>query len=110
MSSEDLLTELEIEQHETGKVGNKAKVKVDPKRTYTIIIDEVEDLPSHEFVGVNGKGYQIKRGEPVEVPAEVVEALKNAVTTAYRKQPHPTEPGRQILVPYQKSSVPWRLA
>lgn len=38
-----------------------------------------EDVP----VFVNGYGYQIKRGKPVQVPIEVVEVLKNAVTTIY---------------------------
>lgn len=80
------------------------------QKTYTIIIDEVEGLPGYEYVGVNGEGYQIQRGIPVEVPAKVVEALRKAVTTAYRKQPHPTEPGRNIMVPYERATVPWRLA
>jgi hypothetical protein len=30
------------------------------------------------FVGINGYGYQIKRGEPVEVPEEVVQVIANA--------------------------------
>jgi hypothetical protein len=30
------------------------------------------------FVGINGYGYQIKRGEPVEVPKEVVQVIANA--------------------------------
>jgi hypothetical protein len=35
------------------------------------------------FVGVNGVGYAIKRGEAVEVPEPVVEALRNAVQVSY---------------------------
>lgn len=30
------------------------------------------------FVGVNGKGYRIKKGETVIVPEEVAEVLRNA--------------------------------
>lgn len=30
-----------------------------------------------EFVGVNGKFYQVPRGKAVEVPAEVAEVLRN---------------------------------
>lgn len=35
-------------------------------------------------VGVNGVVYQIPRGEPFEVPEEVVHALQNAVVTTYK--------------------------
>lgn len=80
------------------------------RETYNIIIDEVEGLPGYEFVGVNGEGFQIQRGVPVSVPARVVEALKNAITTAYRKTPHPTEPGKYDMVPYQRATIPWRFA
>ena len=34
------------------------------------------------FVGINGKGYRIKRGQDVEVPEEVAEVLKNAEAAA----------------------------
>lgn len=53
-----------------------------------------EDVP----VFVNGFGFQIKRGKPVEVPIEVVEVLKNAVTTQY-------ENGEAIEVPRFAFSV-----
>lgn len=53
-----------------------------------------EDVP----VFVNGFGFQIKRGKPVEVPVEVVEVLKNAVTTQY-------ENGEAIEVPRFAFSV-----
>ncbi len=53
-----------------------------------------EDVP----VFVNGFGFQIKRGKPVEVPVEVVEVLKNAVTTQY-------ENGEAIDIPRFAYSV-----
>lgn len=43
-------------------------------------------------VFVNGYAFRIKRGKPVDVPIEVVEVLKNAVTTQY-------EGGEAIEVP-----------
>lgn len=46
-----------------------------------IMIDEVAGQPNYEFVGVNGVGYQIKRGVEVEVPLSVVEVLNNAIAT-----------------------------
>lgn len=53
-----------------------------------------EDVP----VFVNGFGFQIKRGKPVEVPVEVVEVLRNAVTTQY-------ENGEAIDIPRFAFSV-----
>lgn len=47
-----------------------------------------DDVP----VFVNGFGFSIKRGKPVEVPVEVIEVLRNAVTTQY-------ENGEAIEVP-----------
>jgi len=51
------------------------------ERRAIIIIDQERDKPNYEFVGVNGKGYQIKRGEEVTVPASVVGVLNNAIAT-----------------------------
>lgn len=53
-----------------------------------------EDVP----VFVNGFGFNIKRGKPVDVPIEVVEVLRNAVTTQY-------ENGEAIEVPRFAFSV-----
>lgn len=44
----------------------------------TIIIAEDEKDQQPAFVGVNGKSYRIRRGEPVSVPPQVVEVLKHA--------------------------------
>jgi hypothetical protein len=87
-----------------------AAVAAPKERRYDIIIDEVEGLPGFEYVGVNGEGFQIKRGEPVSVPEKVINALKNAITVAYRKVPDPRDGSRNILVPYNRSTIPWRLA
>jgi hypothetical protein len=40
--------------------------------------------------GINGYGFQIKRDMPVNVPIELVEVFKNAVTTTYNAQGVPT--------------------
>ena len=44
----------------------------------TIVIAEDEKDQQPAFVGVNGKSYRIRRGEPVAVPPQVVEVLKHA--------------------------------
>ena len=51
------------------------------------------------FVGVNFKGYSIQRGKEVEVPAEVVSALRNAVKTVY--DPETMEAQDVPIYPFQ---------
>lgn len=48
------------------------------KRILTIHQTNDDGGAEDVFVGVNGYGYQIKRGEPVEVPEEVVQVIANA--------------------------------
>lgn len=48
------------------------------KRILTIHQTNDEGGELDVFLSINGYAYQIKRGEPVEVPEEVVEVLKNA--------------------------------
>ena len=50
------------------------------KRVVTIHATEGHD--EDVFVGLNGYPYQIRRGEPVEVPEEVYEILLNAKSDA----------------------------
>lgn len=58
-----------------------AAVPPQQQRKAVIFIDMEKGYPNYQFVGVNGKGYQIMRGVEVTVPEEVVEVLKNAVAT-----------------------------
>ena len=52
---------------------------IDRKKGWkTIVIAEDESDQQPVFVGVNGKSYWIRRGEPVPVPPEVIEVLNNA--------------------------------
>lgn len=48
------------------------------KRILTIHQTNDEGGELDVFLSINGYAYQIKRGEPVEVPEEVVEVLSNA--------------------------------
>lgn len=51
------------------------------KRILTIHQTNDEGGELDVFLAINGYAYQIKRGEPVEVPEEVIEVLQNAKQT-----------------------------
>ena len=64
----------------------KAEPAVAGRRTLTIHATEGEEGSADVFIGVNGYAYNIKRGKPVQVPDEVIEALTNATITRYRSK------------------------
>jgi hypothetical protein len=78
-----------------------------------VVIDEQEGKPNFEVVGVNGKTYQIMRGQPTRVPPEVLHVLENAIAsrmvqyqddqgqTAHRMVDYPA-------VPYRVTNFPKR--
>lgn len=51
------------------------------KERWAIVIDEARDANEIDpvFVGANGRGYLLKRGQAVKVPREVVSVLSDAV-------------------------------
>lgn len=57
------------------KISDKAEEK--PK-TVVIQLPVIEGMGDSVYVGVNMKDYQIKRGEPVEVPLCVADVLRNS--------------------------------
>lgn len=59
----------------------EAVAPIATEKKAVIMIDQVENQPNYEFVGVNGVGFQIRRGEEVTVPLSVVEVLNNAIAT-----------------------------
>lgn len=74
-----------------------------------IIIDQVKGMSNYETVGVNGRIYQIKRGEPVYVPQEVVNVLQDAVMTDTIITRHPIT-GERVEEVRHYSAIPWRRA
>lgn len=48
------------------------------EKTVVIQLPVIEGMGDSVYVGVNMKDYQIKRGEPVEVPLCVAEVLRNS--------------------------------
>lgn len=49
------------------------------KRIWIQLEDNDEIPPTGQFIGVNGRSYMIRPGEPVKVPEEVIECLQDAV-------------------------------
>lgn len=54
------------------------------KVTLTIFSTSEEGGDEPVFIGLNGYGYVIKRGEPCIVPEEVAAIIQNAVTSTIR--------------------------
>lgn len=48
------------------------------KKTESVYIPYVRGEGTHQFVGVNGMTYLVKKGEYVEVPVEVAEVLRHS--------------------------------
>lgn len=59
----------------TEKTSDKAETK---SKTVVIQLPVIEGMGDSVYVCVNMKSYQIKRGEPVEVPLSVAEVLRNS--------------------------------
>jgi hypothetical protein len=61
--------------------GSNADLQLSGERKVVTIYEEKGEGGSDAvFLSINGYAYQIPRGKPWDVPAEVVEVLQNAVT------------------------------
>lgn len=56
----------------------KANTNLYPEETYRITLPLTSEKQDDVPVSINGKTWLIKRGEEVEVPAEVYEVLMNS--------------------------------
>lgn len=75
---------------------------VEQPKKVVIHIPKTKDEGSDVLVAVQFKPYQIKRGVNVEVPEEVVEALKLAVETRYEEE---EVDGKPTMVPREVPSI-----
>ena len=58
-------------------MANKETQAAEPKSTVTIQLPLTRHEKDDVYVGLNGVGYLIRRGEPVEVPTGVAEILRH---------------------------------
>lgn len=66
----------------------KRKAATAKPETMKIILEENDEIPpTGLFVGLNGRGYLIRPGEEVTVPAGVVEILEHAITSVPQMDP-----------------------
>ena len=73
-----------------GKAAADTPAKV---KRVKIILDENDEIPPNgQFFGVNGTGYQIQPGKPVEIPEFLLGVIDTAVTT----KPVTDENGRVV--------------
>ena len=74
-----------------------------------IVIDQTgdESAPKRAFVGVNGYGFWIERGKPVDVPQAVVNVLRESVKTLYRMEED--ERGNKVMVGRDVPAYPFHI-
>jgi hypothetical protein len=83
----------------------KAKTVTKPK-TVRIVLEENDNIPpTGLFVGENGRGYLIRAGEEVDVPAGIVEILTNATQAVPTVDPQ----SLQVVGYREKSLYPFRI-
>lgn len=70
---------------ETVKVSNDIVIvsgmEFNLKKRYIVEVDEVENMPNFQIVGINGEVHQIRRGAPVSVKAPVAIGLCRAIAS-----------------------------
>lgn len=72
--------EAEVKPVKKAPPKKRASRQTKPKDTVRIQLEENDDIPpTGLYVGLNGRGYLIRTGEPVDVPKPIVEILDNAV-------------------------------
>ena len=72
-----------------------------------LVLEENPDIPpTGQFVGLNGIGYILRPGEPIDVPLGVKEVLDNAIIDVPQVDPST----QQIIGTRSRMRYPYRLA
>lgn len=101
---EDFESNLDASDEPVAKI-RKAKT-VKQSDTVRIVLEENEDIPpTGLFLGLNGRGYLIRPGEPVDVPKGVVEILDHAVMSSPQMDPST----KQIVGYRDRMRYPYRM-
>lgn len=83
----------------------KPAVAAEPVKRVRIMLEEADDIPpTGQFVGVNGVGYILRPGEPMDVPISVKEVLDNAIVDVPQ-----LDSSQQIVGTRPKMRYPYRL-
>lgn len=91
---------------ESPKVRKAKSTTVGMPSTTKIILEENDEIPpTGLFVGLNGKSYLIRAGEPVDVPVGVLEILDNAVMSSPQVDPQT----KQVIGYRERMRYPYRL-
>jgi len=100
----DLGNNLEAPKPEGEVRVQKKAPKGMPARTRIMLEENSEIPPTGLFVGVNGTGYLLKAGEPMDVPASVLEVLDHAIMS----QPVMDPSSGQVLGYRERMRYPYR--
>jgi hypothetical protein len=101
--SEDLGSNLDTEVEAPRKRGARATVKTDRVR---ILLEESDEIPpTGLFVGLNGRGFLLRPGEELDVPAGVKEILDHAVMLRPIKDPQT----QQVVGYREQMRYPYRM-
>lgn len=91
---------------ELGSNISKAEQKAAKPKHVRIVLEENDNIPpTGLFVGENGRGYLIRPGEEVDVPAGVLEILSNAVVSVPTIDPQ----SLQVIGYRDKMMYPYRI-
>lgn len=62
------------------KVARKLNEFMKPGKRVRIILEENENIPpTGQFIGLQGRGYMLRAGEPADVPIGIINILNDAV-------------------------------
>jgi hypothetical protein len=78
---------------------------IEKEKKIRIMLEDNEAIPpTGQYFGINGKGWLIRAGEPVDVPQGIIDILENAVMLVTRTDPvtlRPSGTSERLRFPYR---------